>query len=83
VCTGDTEYRNVRLTEAAYQRLKSRKQAGESFPDAVERIAGERSLLDLAGILSDDEAETMREAIGEREDRTRERLDRLTDQMDS
>lgn len=80
---GDTEYRNVRLTEDAYQRLKSRKQAGESFSDAVERIAGERSLLDLAGILSDEEAEEMREAIREGEERSRDRLDRLTDRMDT
>ncbi|SDK20864.1 antitoxin VapB family protein [Natronorubrum texcoconense] len=80
---GDTEYRNVRLTEDAYQRLKSRKQAGESFSDTVERIAGERSLLDLAGIISDDEAEEMREAIREQEDRSRDELDRLADRMDS
>lgn len=52
---GDTEYRNIRLTEDAYQRLKSRKQEGESFSDTVERIAGERSLLDLAGVLSEEE----------------------------
>ncbi|AGB38960.1 antitoxin VapB family protein [Natronococcus occultus] len=80
---GETEYRNVRLTEEAYQRLKSRKQEGESFSDTVERIAGERSLLDLAGILSDEEAEEMRDAIDERETQSRERLDRLTDQLDS
>ena len=80
---GDTEYRNVRLTEDAYQRLKSRKQAGESFSDTVERIAGERSLLDLAGIISDDEAEEMREAIRDQEDRSRDELDRLADRMDS
>lgn len=79
----DTEYRNIRLTEDAYQRLKTRKQAGESFSDTVERIAGERSLLDLAGILSDEEAEEMREAIRDQEGRSRERLDRLTDQMNS
>lgn len=63
----DTEYRTVRLTEEACQRLERRKQAGESFSDTVERITGERSLLDLAGILSDDEAEAMRDAIRERE----------------
>ena len=79
---GDTEYRNIRLTEDAYQRLKSRKQEGESFSDTVERIAGERSLLDLAGVLSEEEAEKMREAIREQDDRSRERLDRLTDRMD-
>jgi predicted CopG family antitoxin len=80
---GETEYRNIRLTEDAYQRLKSRKHTGESFSDTVERIAGERSLLDLAGILSDEEAEDMRDAIQEQEERSRERLDRLTEQMDS
>lgn len=79
----ETEYRNVRLTEEAYQRLKNRKRPGESFSDTVERIADERSLLDLAGILSEEEAEEMREAIRESEDRSRERLDRLTDRMDS
>ena len=79
----DTEYRNIRLTEDAYQRLKSRKQEGESFSDTVERIAGERSLLDLAGIISDDEAEKMRDAIREQEDRSRDELDRLADRMDS
>lgn len=80
---GETEYRNVRLTEDAYQRLKSRKQGGESFSDTVERIAAERSLLDLAGVLSDAEAEEMREAIRDQEDRSRDELDRLTDRMDS
>ena len=83
VYMGDTEYRNVRLTEEAYRRLKDRKRAGESFSDTVERIAGERSLLELAGILSDDEAEAMREAISERDRRSRERLDDLTEKMDS
>lgn len=79
----ETEYRNIRLTEDAYRRLKSRKQEGESFSDTVERIAGERSLLDLSGILSDEEAEEMREAIREQDDRSRNELDRLTDRMDS
>lgn len=80
---GGTNYRNIRLSEEAYQRLKRRKQPGESFSDTVNRIAGERSLLELAGILSDAEAEDMREAIRDQEDRSRERLDRLTDQLDS
>lgn len=79
---GDTEYRTIRLTENAYQRLKSCKQEGESFSDTVERIAGERSLLDLVGILSDEETEEMREAIQDRDHRSREQLDRLTDRID-
>ncbi|SFR67469.1 antitoxin VapB family protein [Halogeometricum limi] len=80
---GKTEYRNVRLTEAAYRRLEMRKQDGESFSDTVERIAGERSLLDLAGILSDEEAGAIRGAIRERDEQSRDRLDRLSEQLDS
>jgi len=79
----ETSYRNVRLTEEAYQHLQRRKQPGESFSDTVERIAGDRSLLELAGILSDAEAETMREAIEERDEQSRDRLDRLTDELNS
>mgnify|MGYP006278535489 FL=1 len=78
----ETEYRNVRLTEDAYQRLKMRKREGESFSDTVARIAGERSLLDLVGVLSDEEADAMRDAIREREEDSRARLDRLVDEMD-
>jgi predicted CopG family antitoxin len=79
---GETEYRNVRLTEDAYQRLKMRKREGESFSDTVARIAGERSLLDLVGVLSDEEADAMRDVIREREEDSRARLDRLVDEMD-
>ncbi|MWV40594.1 antitoxin VapB family protein [Natrialba sp. INN-245] len=80
---GDTEYRNVRLTEDAYRQLKRRKREGESFSDTVERIAGERSLLDLKGMLTEEEAESMREAIHARDERSRDELDRLAERMDS
>ncbi|TYT61607.1 antitoxin VapB family protein [Natrialba swarupiae] len=80
---GDTEYRNVRLTEDAYRQLKRRKREGESFSDTVERIAGERSLLDLKGMLTEEEAESMREAIHARDKRSRDELDRLAERMDS
>ena len=79
---GEAEYRNVRLTEEAYERLKSRKLESESFSDTVERLAGERSLLDLVGILTEEEAEEMRDAIEEGEERSRDRLDRLTERME-
>ena len=77
----ETEYRNVRLTERAYESLQRRKREGESFSDTVERIAGERSLLDLVGVLSEGEADMMRNAIEEQNEASRERLDRFTDQV--
>lgn len=77
------EYRTVRLTEEALRYLESQNREGESLSDTVERIAGGRSLLDLAGSLSTAEAEAVRGAIDEREARSRERLDRRSDRLDS
>lgn len=79
----DSEYRTIRLTEDAYCQLKRRKRDDESFSDIVSRLVGERSLLDLAGILTDEEAAELREVIEKQDDRTRERLDNLTAQLDS
>lgn len=58
--------KTIRLDDEAYERLASRKRKDESFSDVVKRVTGERSLLEIAGILSDDEAETMRETVAER-----------------
>lgn len=48
--------RNVRLDEDVYERIKSEKRPDETFSETVERLIGGASLLDLAGILSDEEA---------------------------
>jgi len=75
--------KNVRLDEDVYERIKSKKRPDETFSEAIDRLTAETSFLELAGILSDEEAEEMREAIQEQEERSRERLDRLTERMDS
>jgi predicted CopG family antitoxin len=62
----DGHVRDGSLSEEAYERLAAHKRADETFSDVVLRLAGERSLLELAGILDDDEAEELREAVAER-----------------
>lgn len=59
----------VRLSEEAYERLETARREDETFSDVVLRLAGERSLLELAGILSDEEAEALREAVEARRER--------------
>nr|WP_084156951.1 antitoxin VapB family protein [Haladaptatus cibarius] len=44
--------KNISLNDEAYEQLRARKHEGESFSDVVKRLAGERSLLEIAGILS-------------------------------
>ncbi|MFC6753688.1 antitoxin VapB family protein [Halorubrum tibetense] len=74
--------KSIRLSEDAYERLEARKREEETFSDVVLRLAGERSLLELAGVLSDEEADAFREAIDERRDRRSDELERITAEME-
>jgi len=46
--------KSIRLSEEADERLAAHKGDDETFSEVVFRLAGERSLLDLAGILTDE-----------------------------
>lgn len=61
--------KRIRLSEEAYEGLAAHKREEETFSEVVLRLADERSLLELAGVLSDEEAEALRAAVEERRDR--------------
>ncbi|WP_135303804.1 antitoxin VapB family protein [Haloarcula amylovorans] len=73
--------KSIRLSEDAYERLAAHKREDETFSEVVLRLAGERSLLELAGILSDEEADELRDAVAERRTRRGEELEDIADQM--
>lgn len=57
--------KTIRLDENVYELLRARKRDDETFSEAVERLVGGPPLRELAGILSDEEAEEFRRAIHE------------------
>lgn len=69
--------KTISLDEEAYERLKAHKREGESFSEVVKRIAGERSWTEVAGILSEEEAEELEAIIDDGRKRSRERRERL------
>jgi predicted CopG family antitoxin len=73
--------KSIRLSEDAYERLAAHKREGETFSDVVLRLAGERSLMEIAGILTDDEADAMRAAVEERRTRREEDLESVADEF--
>lgn len=73
--------KSIRLSEEAYARLAAHKRADETFSEVVMRLAGERSLLDLAGILSDEEARAVRDAVNERRERRATELEETATRM--
>lgn len=75
-----TDYKNVRLTKAAYRSLERRKRADETFSEAVERLARERPISDLAGVFTDEEVEAIE---AERERAYDEYAERLTEEFES
>jgi len=73
--------KSIRLSEEAYERLAAHKREDETFSDVVLRLAGERSLLELAGVLNDEEADELRTVIAERRERRREELAEIADRL--
>lgn len=68
-----TDTKTIALSERAYNLLAAKKREGESFTDVVERLAGDRPLLDMVGTggADDDFERAVTDA--------RESIDRSTD----
>lgn len=73
--------KTIRLDEEAYDRLESRKREGESFSEVVKRLAGERSLLEVAGIWEDD-VDDVRAAIKEQRAEREVKLERIAERLE-
>ena len=73
--------KSIRLSDEAYERLAAHKREDETFSEVVLRLAGERSLLDISGILSDEEADALRSAVEDRREQRAEELEETADRM--
>ena len=73
--------RTISLDEEAYERLRAHKREGESFSDVVKRLAGERSWSEVAGILTNGEADALEDAVAAGRARSVERADRVADEL--
>jgi len=51
--------KTITITDWAYTALKNLKSENESFSDAIGRLTKERSLLDFAGILSEESGDNL------------------------
>ncbi|MFB6202913.1 MAG: antitoxin VapB family protein [Candidatus Nanohaloarchaea archaeon] len=74
--------KNISISESAYRKLKALKRENESFTDAVNRLTSERSLLDIAGVLSDEEADEIRDRVKDMRDRSRDRVEDVAGAME-
>ena len=73
--------KTISITEEAYQRLKMKKEQNESFTDVINRITGRRSLLELAGILSNKEADKMEQVIKKSREASIKRMNKIIEKL--
>ena len=63
--------KTISITEEAYERLKMKKETNESFTDVINRITNKGSIMELAGILSEEEGNKLEKYIKERRSASR------------
>ncbi len=73
--------RNISISDDAYSRLAALKGPKESFTDVINRLAGKRSILDLAGVLTAREGVELRSKVREIRAESRRRLDERSRRM--
>jgi len=74
--------KSVRLDEDVYERIKSKKRPDETFSEAIDRLTGGASLLDLVGILSDAEAAEFRTVIDEADEDATDEIDGVVERFE-
>jgi predicted CopG family antitoxin len=73
--------KTIRLDEDVYEKLRARKRDDETFSEAVDRLIGGPSLLEIAGILSEEEADDLDDAVEEFRSSLDDDLDRSAEEM--
>jgi len=70
--------KTISITEEAYERLKTRKNENDSFSEVIYKITGKRSLLEIAGSLSKEEASKVEEEIKKARDLSNRRINTIS-----
>lgn len=73
--------KTLTITEDAYERLATAKEENESFSEVINRITGKVSLLSIAGILTEKEADKLEASIAKSRQRSRLRMKRISREL--
>ncbi|MBI2666776.1 antitoxin VapB family protein [Candidatus Woesearchaeota archaeon] len=74
--------KTLTITEDAYERLAAIKEESESFTDVINRITGRVSLLSIAGILTEKEADHLEMNVKKIRTRSHQRAERIAKELE-
>lgn len=66
--------KNISISEEAYERLSALKKPNESFTEVINRLTEKRSILELAGVLTEREGRELNETLSTLRRRSSERI---------
>ena len=73
--------KNISISDEAYLRLSELKLKNESFTELIYRLTNRTNVLDLKGIISEDEGKSLEKNIRESRKLSKERIDRITKEL--
>lgn len=74
--------KSIRVSDELHEKIAAHNRDDETFSETLERLIGGPSLRELAGVLSDEEAEEFRAAIDESHDEHDREIDRMLDDFE-
>ncbi len=73
--------KSITITNEAYERLASYKGENESFSDVVNKLTKKSSILDLVGLISNKDAEDIKDWRKKMNEEMQKRLDKTAKQL--
>ena len=73
--------KNISISDEAYLRLSELKSRNESFTDVIYRLTNRTNILDLRGILKEENGKSLEKNIKESRRLSMERINRLTKEL--
>ena len=73
--------KNISISDEAYMRLSELKLKNESFTELIYRLTNKTNVLDLKGIIKEDEGKSLEKNIRNLRKLSRERINKITSEL--
>ena len=73
--------KNISISDEAYLRLSELKLKNESFTELIYRLTNKTNVLDLDGIIKEDEGKSLEKNIRDWRKLSRERINKITSEL--
>jgi predicted CopG family antitoxin len=73
--------KNISISDEAYLRLSELKSKNESFTELIYRLTNKTNVLDLKGIISEDEGKSLDKNIIDSRKLSKERIDKIAKEL--